>query len=67
MREILFNIFYELELGLGWTLAVTLVGGVGTVSTLLFALSMARRRITQDFPDLDPECVKGEILAGNEN
>ena len=67
MREVLFQIFYEVPTGLGWTLAVVLVTGIGTATTACFALSMARRRIAQDFPELDPEQVKAEILRGNEN
>ena len=65
--EILYNIFYELEIGLGWTPGLTLVGGVGTVSMMLYALDIARRRIAEDYPNLDPDQVKGEILKGTEN
>ena len=65
--EVLYNIFYELELGLGLTLAFILASGVGTVTSACFAIRMAKRRIKQDYPGLDPEKVKGEILFGNQN
>ena len=65
--EVLYQVFYEIETTLGLTLAVVLVMGTGTVTSICFALGMAKRRIAQDYPDLDPEKVKAEVLAGNQN
>ena len=65
--EVIFRIWVELQLTPSQTLGVVLVTGIGTATTACFALSMARRRIAQDFPDLDPRQVKAEILRGNEN
>ena len=67
MVEVLFEIFYEVQASSGWTLAVVLVIGLGTPSMVSFVLRMARWRIKQDWPELDPDCVRGRIIAGNEN